>query len=491
MLVRLPRLSRFAKGASILRATGVLVGVAFVGQIGLGLWVYAKGDVAGLFLICAGLMMCLLVAPMSLGLAPADPFSPLGLATVSVAMGTGVRVPFLVFSDSERVGFLMFQSEFADLALYAVWACVGIAAFVGGYCCVQRRAGLAWLHGAKGDITASKGLILLALGLGAASILAAISLLGAAGIDLGQGVAAASRKAFVTYQTGDGRTVAGAAGGMRTLAALGQIPLILVLGLLLVGRLRWRFWTVGLVLFLLAPVVAVPFLTSSRSLLLLVFIKLGIVAFYFRKLRAAPALGAALAILLVLQLMGDLRARNQGAAEAESGVLTAIVESGNGFDLVRTAAIMDRVPDVVPHLNGQSYLSFLTFYIPRSIWPDKPDVALGPWVRGTLFQEPVPGNNGWPSGLVAEAYVNFGLWGVPIVMALAGMLARFLYNSVRPYLGRSVAVTTLYAFVAWYLGFVLLSLNLAHALSNLVAAALPLMICLAVLPRDPSQGPPT
>jgi len=78
---------------------------------------------------------------------------------------------------------------------------------------------------------------------------------------------------------------------------------------------------------------------------------------------------------------------------------------------------------------GYSLHNVLTILIPRSLWPDKPIYNLG-----AMFNLQVVGddNSSTWMGLFAEAYWNFGWWGLPIMlipMALAYEVAsRFSYD---------------------------------------------------------------
>lgn len=92
--------------------------------------------------------------------------------------------------------------------------------------------------------------------------------------------------------------------------------------------------------------------------------------------------------------------------------------SGEGDPLY---AILARVPKEVDLLSGKSYLTLLTFPIPRVWWPDKPrstGVLIGP----TFFDHPSPK----PPGPVGEAYWNFHVAGVVGVFFLFGVFHQWL-----------------------------------------------------------------
>ncbi|MEZ5841083.1 MAG: hypothetical protein R3D02_11905 [Hyphomicrobiales bacterium] len=130
-----------------------------------------------------------------------------------------------------------------------------------------------------------------------------------------------------------------------------------------------------------------------------------------------------------ITVMGNLRSINQ-TGRPVGNALEAVVGSGNGIDLYRSVAIMKRVPQYHDYLRGSSYLSLVTSFIPRAIWAEKPNPSLGPWVKSELFGEDVR-NNGWPPGMVAEAYINFGSVGIVLCMAAWGCESEGVHASFR------------------------------------------------------------
>jgi oligosaccharide repeat unit polymerase len=464
-----------------LKVIGVLTLLVFLFQTIAGLFLYGSGNDGGLVLTTAGLIVCLFLIPNVFGIVPFDPFSPLSLATVAAVLGTGLRVPYILFSGEARAEFLMFESNFDAAESHMTWICIGVAAFVIGYCVINRRLSMAWVPMARTDLMFSRRVLIISALFALAGGAAAMVFIRNSGFDLGGGLASASRKTFVLHEAADGQKFASTGGLLRFMVVFAEIPLLVLLGLLIVKRLRWTLNLTLLVLLLCIPVFLVPFLTSSRSPIVLVFLNIAIVAFYFRKLKLHHLLIGVLISGLIVVVMGNLRNQNMDGGMDQRSIAGTFVGSGNGLDIIRTAAIIDRVPENVDYLYGWSYLSLVTFYVPRSVWPEKPSVALGPWVKREVFGEPVPGNNGWPSGMIAEAYVNFGLLLIPVVMMLFGMFLRLIYNSFRPYLGVSLVITILYALLAWRLGFDGIGLNFAHVMSSILVVVIPYLLYLYLL----------
>jgi hypothetical protein len=154
------------------------------------------------------------------------------------------------------------------------------------------------------------------------------------------------------------------------------------------------------------------------------------------RLRTLPALsGVALALVLVF-VWGGLRVYSF-AQIAEDRLRLDI--SGNVRDVAFVslysvydtfARIVDAVPGALPFLNGSSFYESLTVFIPRDAWPSKP-VPLGDWLSINLYGVlPSIGNTvpSWPG----EAYLNFGLAGLLLGMALVGALCALLAKKRGP-----------------------------------------------------------
>lgn len=453
----------------------------FVFQTFLGCLLVLIGNVGGYALAVSGLCMVVVMTPAVLKLVPFDVFSPLFLFAGSLMLGTGLRVPYLLFSNSPRVEHLMWGQSFYDLNMSLILVLIGIVAFTVGYCFPQQRFALERVPVIAADEVNRSRMLWASIFFGILGCISGYVFLKSAGINLSNGLGAASRKVFVTHVV-DGEVVASTGGLPRFLVRLAEIPMIFMICMIAARRTRTNIVILGICGLLSIPVFMVPFLTSSRSQIAMVVIVIAIFMYYYKILKARQVLIGVCAIAVMVNFMGHLRTQNMSGGHNESTIIDSIVGSGNGLDLVRTAAIIEKVPDETPYLLGSSYLSLLTFYIPRSMWPGKPDVALGPWVKQEVFGIPVPGNNGWPSGLVAEAHMNFGPVGIPVALFLIGAFFRVVYNSVRPFLGNNFVLTLLYSFIAWRFSFGTTGLNFAHGMSQVLITAIPfMMFCLFVL----------
>ena len=149
---------------------------------------------------------------------------------------------------------------------------------------------------------------------------------------------------------------------------------------------------------------------------------------------------------------GGVAAQSNSFNKARIFVRVAIDRWRDGYDateiegmikpLIRRAAhivlfayVVEATPEQVPYLAGATYRPFLTSFIPRALWPGKPEERLGqefghryrillPEDRITSINVP------W----IVEMYVNFGALGVLLGMAFAGVVLAALerlFNSTR------------------------------------------------------------
>lgn len=92
-------------------------------------------------------------------------------------------------------------------------------------------------------------------------------------------------------------------------------------------------------------------------------------------------------------------------------------------DTVKFAYIFEKTPGEVPYWKGATYKPLLTSFMPRALWPGKPEERLGQEFghrygvlqpADTITSENVP----W----ITEFYGNFGIAGVLLGMSLVGLL---------------------------------------------------------------------
>ena len=178
--------------------------------------------------------------------------------------------------------------------------------------------------------------------------------------------------------------------------------------------------------------------TGSRSGLFVPFAAM-LVAWMLVRHRF-PALRAAMLGLLAFVFLGALgevrQSGNQGQVSFEALLDGNVVENWertqealDAQDRGTNLAVAALVPGEVDHLWGRSYVAAGAFWLPRSLWRDKPR-GIGPHVAALLYggRSSMDGYKGagYPVSAQSEAYWNFGWLGVPIVFFLYGGLVRFV-----------------------------------------------------------------
>jgi len=84
---------------------------------------------------------------------------------------------------------------------------------------------------------------------------------------------------------------------------------------------------------------------------------------------------------------------------------------------------VDRVPRERDYLKGESYLDIPAAFIPRILWKNKPNTLISTHRLGThlgITREEDISQVSIAFGMLAEAYINFGVWGVIGLGALFG-----------------------------------------------------------------------
>lgn len=92
---------------------------------------------------------------------------------------------------------------------------------------------------------------------------------------------------------------------------------------------------------------------------------------------------------------------------------------------------VDRIPEVRPYLNGESYVDIPAQVIPRFVWPDKPSSLLANVRLAVHFNLVDPDDAFKVSiafGIIAEAFCNFGFIGPPVLGFLIGFCFKYISN---------------------------------------------------------------
>jgi oligosaccharide repeat unit polymerase len=190
-----------------------------------------------------------------------------------------------------------------------------------------------------------------------------------------------------------------------------------------------------LLLFFLASIF--PIFTSSRTDILLLLVYSSITWHYlYSPISFRAFINVITAILLLFVGLGFLRSA-RGQVDQVTGffstdnVLEVALGNRNWLGVDKTAQIIDSIPHSLSYQNGQTLVTWLFAPIPRTMWPAKPPVRIGPFLGETIFGRDL-NKTGVPPGFIGELYMNFGIIGVLIGMFLLGLLLKTLYLSFYP-----------------------------------------------------------
>ena len=105
-------------------------------------------------------------------------------------------------------------------------------------------------------------------------------------------------------------------------------------------------------------------------------------------------------------------------------------DASSRTDLIHTLALIySMTPDVVPYQYGDTY-SYLTIaWIPRMIWPEKPQANAANNFYAVAYEvssEEGVKTSSFGATLMGEAFMNFGAAGVVLVMAILGLVTSLL-----------------------------------------------------------------
>jgi len=109
---------------------------------------------------------------------------------------------------------------------------------------------------------------------------------------------------------------------------------------------------------------------------------------------------------------------------------TGLVATSHRVDALGATSVLVRdTPRRFEFQNGRTLALFFQAWVPRVIWPEKPDITIGRWVTSTYGSGPHIASNTAPSH-IGEYYINFGALGVIFGMFLVGSLGRFAHESL-------------------------------------------------------------
>ncbi len=224
---------------------------------------------------------------------------------------------------------------------------------------------------------------------------------------------------------------------------------------IVVGTYYFKTRRLGaLFVFSLVLSVAAGLSLGSRSEVLIVLVTLLVIFYYLRRFRPGRlvtntvliGLFAGAALLFVVTQVAVRKQLLEGGELGEisltslatEDIASRFLDEFSQFDwfvIVRNIA-----PRELPFQYGKTFLEFFSRFVPRAIWPEKPDpisFRISMMVGGA--------RSGHPSTILGELYLNFNVLGIIVGSLIIGIILRALYAYLQQ--NRSnPAVILLYAY---------------------------------------------
>lgn len=171
----------------------------------------------------------------------------------------------------------------------------------------------------------------------------------------------------------------------------------------------YEFLLISIVLVCDFPLGMPRFLAASLYIpLALIYIKVLRVKYNF-------AFVFCLGFLVVFPFLDQFRYASEITSNVSIGVDTSMFSGGNFDTYQNTLTVIDK--EIVT--NGNQLMGVVLFFVPRSIWPNKP-IGSGAFIAEKLYFE----FSNISMSLVGEGYLNFGFLGVFLFMFLLAMLVK-------------------------------------------------------------------
>lgn len=407
-----------------------------------------------------------------------EPYEPIWFVMVIVGIGVTGKAFYLAFGPEEQVSFLLLDKGAGDLIFAALVMSLALLTFSVAYLLGGWRWSLptgAWLIGWDERRVYIVSAVMVGFGLTCLALFV---------WRLDPSFQTWSDLSSPRYVEIPGAQHRGSVGYLRWGAMFTEFGFYLVYALWVAKR-RSVWSRSGLVVAALGLLaLALPVFASTRHVALMLVarcIVIWIILRGFPKLRYLVSL-----VLLSLVLMVSMLAVRHGppaSSELRSeigigGVLEATVGSRHFLDLTKTAHILQAVPEEMDFRYGETFFTWLVAPIPRALWPQKPAIGAGKDLGHAIFDTPPA--TGVPPGIVAELYLNLGLPGVFLGLALLGLFLRSLYETFRPFL-TGPGVVLVYSLLSTRIALDLMAGQVSGSMSKLLQEMAPILLALVVI----------
>lgn len=405
--------------------------------------------------------------PVILSRRPLSFIEPTFLLLPSIIVGTTLGASFIAYGTGPRWDFVTNGEPYAHFINGGIWILVSLTLVGIGSCLPTARIRLEEIRLFQ-DISVSPSRLtaIITVAIPLVWIMSGFLAVGAVGGDLD----AISRKRDL--ESGD-------QGLVRVVSALNVAIVTFVAAAAFSIYRRMPLNVAAALVVLIAGSVLIPFVTSHRGQVMNTFIALFIIAMVYERLKLRTLVTYAVVVLLAFSAMTSLRQAAQGGelsrrVDSFNNPIVALGAAGNGLSIAGTSHILGNVPERMDYLYGSSFFSWVTFPIPRSLWPNKPDVSLGKMVKEQVLGQTTR-LTGRPPSFMAEGYMNFGIFGYLIVSLLFGALTRVVWNTFRPLLANNKIATVFYISLMPFI-YGLMNGNLSRIIVLMLLALTPLLV---------------
>lgn len=379
-----------------------------------------------------------------------DIFQPLNFVLLSASIGITIRTIYLIFNADSQVAWILLNAQPIHALLPAILLLlIGIISFCGGYSFQLPPLPIGNFKIARHDCWDERRIFISIILLLLISTIGAIFFFRSIGFDLTMlTLDSISRKRFVV--TDDFEVGYTSYSYYQRAADLNQTAFLVLLGWFSASRKSWKSFAGFSVILLFGISIILPFMTSSRGQLLWFVISAMMLWHYLRNQLSIKVVATMLACgLIVLATMLAFRGRDLGRIASFNLFTVAedLIASRDLLDVTTTASIMAALEDGrLQYKYGSTYLTWVFAPIPRTLWQEKPVISVGTEIKEQVYGA---GNRGGiPPGIIAEAFWNFGVLGVVVILFCFGVIAKAIYNTLCPTSLKNKNLIFIYATVA-------------------------------------------
>lgn len=414
-----------------------------------------------------------------------DLFEPVSIILLVTALGISLRSIYMVVTKDPQ---LMNNQNIEFFIPYSILVFLSILTLLIGYNLTTKRIKLNNLALFKYDVWWKNRLYFVITIYFLLGLLGTILFLREFGFDASSvDITSLSKKYFKQY---DGVTIRGALGYHRWLASLSKISFFLYLAYVAKKR-KTSLFNVAILLLLGIGAISFPFLSSSRSSIILILITATMIWYYLHKVSISSIFGVAIVTIILFMTLSVLR-KDRYKIESVGDVIgglkierlvSDLLADRNLLGISKTGHIIHGTPKKIPYYYGKSYLILLATPIPRSIWKNKPPNVPGVEIAHNIYNYNRKAYTGIPPGLIAEFYYNFSYPGIFLGMFIIGVFLKFIYSSFNLFLRDNKNAALIFATVIVNFNYYSFGNSLNVGITTVILDLIPIFIGILIISK--------